>query len=664
MKLDELKGIGPKTIKKLQEASINTVEDLLLCFPKRYDVHHLNQLDHVLLNEEIQVEVKVISKPSIFFIRKNLTKMIVNVEKAHFRFRIVIFNRHFLSPVLFKGQSIVVYGRFKQNLSTFIAHDMVLSKNYQEGIIPVYQIKDIPERKLSKAIQDVLHSQYPIQEFIPSYILEDRQVLEINEAIRYIHQPKSSMELERAKYRLKYQELLKFAMRIELIKSQKMTSLRLKKNYDIDKVRELIRHIGFELTNAQKKATNEIFSDLKSPYQMNRLLQGDVGSGKTIVALLAAYATVTASEQVALMAPTLVLAHQHFQVFNQYLALLGVRIVLITSELSVSQRNQIAHQVKKHHYDIIIGTHSLIQDSQAFNKLGMIIIDEQHRFGVEQRKRLREKGVYPDVLMMSATPIPRSLAISIYESSDISQITEKPAGRKEINTKIVSFDNIALVYERISKEICLNHQVFIVCPLIEENDDHRYFSVYEAEKLFRNQFPSISIDVLHGKMKEEEKIQILDRFENNHTKILISTTVIEVGVHIDSATLMIVLDANRFGLAQLHQLRGRIGRNDFESYCYLVLDEIDDEKERLEILEKSNDGFEISYVDLKQRGPGEVFGKNQTGIPQFNFANIVDDELILKKALEDSTIMIKANDLLAKQYKTMVLDEIESYHLD
>ena len=397
---------------------------------------------------------------------------------------------------------------------------------------------------------------------------------------------------------------------------------------------------------------------------MNRLLQGDVGSGKTIVAVLAALAAVTAGQQVAVMAPTLVLAHQHYSVFKQYLSDYQINIVLLTSEISLKEKGNILEGIRKNDVNIVIGTHALIQEQIEFMQLGLAIIDEQHRFGVEQRKKLRIKGYYPDILLMSATPIPRSLAISVFESSDISQITEKPLGRKPIITEIVEYSKMDKIYKLIEKELILKNQVYVICPLIEESDHSNYYSVSEIYKIFANKFKQYQTEALHGKMNDSEKVSILNRFKLGQTQILVSTTVIEVGVHIDQATTMVIMNANAFGLAQLHQLRGRIGRSDLQSYCCLVVDEGIEDLDRLKILEQTDDGFMISEYDLKLRGPGEVFGKNQAGIPNFNFANIVEDEELLKIALEDAKEILIKTDNASKSLKDKVIQTIESYHLD
>lgn len=664
MNLTEIKGLGKVTQSKLSEASIYTVEDLLLCFPKSYKDQFIQPSIEAKLNEATVLKVKVLEKPSVFFFKKNLTKLSVKVQQNNLIFRVDIFNRQFLANVIRVGEEIIVTGKFKKTFKVFTASELVLAKNYEEGIIPQYHLNDIKDGRMRKIISEVLKNHPPLDEVLPDRLLDERDMKGINQVIKYIHQPKNYGELSQAIFRLKYEELIRFALRIELIKQKQLLKKYSRKTYDIDLVKRLINQIEFELTNEQKQATNDIFRDLKSSHQMNRLLQGDVGSGKTIVSVLAAYASVTAGYQVSVMAPTLVLSHQHEQVFNKYLKSLGVRVGLLTSELSLKKKREIVQQISQHEIDIVIGTHALIQEDIAFDNLGFVIIDEQHRFGVEQRKKLREKGYYPDLLLMSATPIPRSLAISIFESSDVSQITEKPKGRKKIVTKIFSDRKLNKVFERVMKETENNHQIYVICPLIEESDVSGYYSVEETLDIFKLQFPQYNVESLHGKMTDEDKRDKLDRFRDGKINILISTTVIEVGIHVDNATTMIIMNGNAFGLAQLHQLRGRIGRSELQSYCYLIVNEGSEDTERLSILENEDDGFIISAYDLKLRGPGEVFGKNQAGVPHFNFANLIEDDDLLQNALSDAREMIDWHDSLSVKLKNDVIKTIESYHLD
>jgi len=398
---------------------------------------------------------------------------------------------------------------------------------------------------------------------------------------------------------------------------------------------------------------------------MNRLLQGDVGSGKTIVSVIASLACVTAGQQAAIMAPTLVLAKQHLITFKNYLNDYGVKIELLTSDLSTVEKRRIKEALRYNEIDIVIGTHALIQKDTDFFNLGFIVIDEQHRFGVKQRKILREKGVTPDILLMSATPIPRTLAISIYKDIDISFIKEKPSGRLEIKTDISSYEDLDTLLTKVQVELDKGFQAYVICPMISESDTSEKLSVEAIYKLLSQKLGhKYKVDFLHGKMNDQDKDFILKRFYNNDSKILVSTTVVEVGVNVLNATVMLVMNADTFGLAQIHQLRGRIGRNQYQSYCYLVVDDLLEASDRLKILKDTTDGFLISEYDLSLRGPGEVFGQTQSGIPNFKMANLIKDSQILEEALEDAELIINSKDTESSILRNKAIKAIESYNLD
>ncbi|MBN2541222.1 MAG: ATP-dependent DNA helicase RecG [Bacilli bacterium] len=663
--LKQIKGIGPKTVEKLKNAGIQTTEDLLLRFPLRYETHAFNTFEEIALETELTLSVKVTKAPKIFLIRKNLDKLSVEVEINQMFFHVHIFNRRFLSNALKSGTEIVITGRFIKNLSNFTASNIVLLKNFRPGIQPIYGIEDINDKTLNKAIRSLLEHDPDLTETIPSDLLQKHQIPHINDLIVKIHLPEQEEDILQSRKRIIYEELLDFALRIESLKKLNQNILTKKKQYDINLVRGFIATLPFELTEDQKQATNEIFMDLKNDHQMNRLLQGDVGSGKTIVSVIASLAVVTAGFQVAIMAPTLVLAKQHYEAFKQYLEPYEIRIGLLVSELSNSERGNIIDDIRTNRIKIIIGTHSLIQEDVDFHNLGFLVIDEQHRFGVAQRKELRRKGATPDILLMSATPIPRTLAISIYKDIDVSFIKEKPSGRKEIKTKIIEYERLNDVLKSVKNQLIQGHQAYIICPKIEESDVSNKVSVEEMADIIQNTLgKEFEYGVLHGKMTDYEKNQILTQFYSNQTKILISTTVVEVGVNVKNATCMVILNADTFGLAQLHQLRGRIGRDMHQSFCYLIVDDLSLAKERLSILEQTTDGFLISEYDLSLRGPGEVFGRVQSGIPTFKMANLIKDEEILQAALVDAAVIVSRNDERSVRLTKKAIKAIESYHLD
>lgn len=661
----QLEGIGKVTEKKLNSIEIFDINDLLHTYPKKYELHKLENAVDFRLGSQMSLAVTVTKTAKVFYIRRNLTKLSLTVEMDRRIFNVHIFNREFLSKQLFEGQRIVITGKFLSNFNNFTANAIVIEKNYKPGIIPLYNIKNINDFTIRKAIRSALESSQELVEEIPTEILGKRNIPEINQTIRKIHSPTNESDISISRKRIKYEELLGFALKVESLKKLNKTIITPKKKYDINVVKEFIEKLPFTLTRDQKEATNDIFRDLKTPKQMNRLLQGDVGSGKTIVSILASLAVYTSGYQVAYMAPTLVLANQHYETFKNYFADYPIKITLLTSELKSSERNEALESIRSGDTDIVIGTHSLIQEDIGYFKLGFIVIDEQHRFGVEQRKLLRKKGMVPDILLMSATPIPRTLAISLLADIDVSSIMTKPEGRKVVITKILAFEEIDKLTEVIKREVSNSHQIYFICPLIEESEISRNVSLKELLPILKKKLSkNITMDVLHGKMKDQEKQAVLNRFYMNQTNVLLSTTVVEVGVNVKNATVMVIINANAFGLAQLHQLRGRIGRNIYQSYCYLVVDEIMTHSDRLDILTKTDDGFEISEYDLLQRGPGEMFGFSQSGIPDFVMANIISDKELLEAAFEDASEIIDSKDRKAKILTNKAIKLIESYNLD
>jgi ATP-dependent DNA helicase RecG len=663
--LENIKGVGPKTASKLNDQGIKTVKDLLFYFPMKYVTHELNNYDEIEIDKELSLIVKVSKKPKIYFIRKNLDKLSVQVEINHLFFYVHIFNRRYLSKALQIGEEIVITGKFLNNLSNFTASNIVLKRNFKSGIKPIYNFNDVSESMAQKIYKEVLSYDYQLQETLPKHILEKRNIPNINNLINRIHSPKSELDIIDSRRRIIYEELLEFALRIESLKKLNKSVITIKKNYDIDKVKRFINTLPFELTEDQKLATNDIFRDFKKNNQMNRLLQGDVGSGKTIVSVIASLACVTSGHQVAIMGPTLVLAKQHLLTFKNYLNDYGVRIELLTSDINTAEKNRIKTDIKNNNIDIIIGTHALIQKDIDFHNLGFVVIDEQHRFGVKQRKILREKGVTPDILLMSATPIPRTLAISIYKDIDISFIKEKPKGRKEITTDIVAYEDLNILLSKVSKELDKGYQAYVICPMINESETSVKLSVEEVYQTLNKKLGSkYTIEYLHGKMTDTEKDKILNKFYSNHTQVLVSTTVVEVGVNVKNATVMLIMNADTFGLAQIHQLRGRIGRSIYQSYCYLLVDDLLEASERLKILKETSDGFLISEYDLSLRGPGEVFGNTQSGIPNFKMANLINDSQILAEALEDAEQIINSRSTESNILKNKAIKAIESYNLD
>lgn len=663
--LKDIKGVGPVTLEKLNHQGIKTIKDLLFFFPSKYTNNDFNELSEIEINKSLILVARIIQKPKIYFIRKNLDKLTVQVQADEMIFNVSVFNRRYISKHLQLGEEIVVTGKFIKNRKHFTASNITLLKNYKQGIIPQYRFKDIKPGTIRKIYKEVLKQEIDLYETIPEHLLQKHQLLDINDLIYYIHEPRNEMDVVHSKKRIIYEELLGFALKITLLKDLNDSIITKPKKYDIQKVREFIKTLPFELTEDQKESTNQIFRDFKKEKQMNRLLQGDVGSGKTIISIIASYAVVTANQTVAIMAPTLVLAKQHYETFKKYLSSFKVNIELLTSDKPAKDKRLIKDKLEQHEIDIIIGTHALLNDDLDFRNLGFIVIDEQHRFGVNQRRKLRLKGVRPDILLMSATPIPRTLTISIYKDIDVSFIKQKPSGRQSVKTEIANFEAFDDLLSKIKKELDLGRQAYVICPKILDSEESTKLSVEEMYKLLSAKLEDqYTVDALHGKMTDQEKTNVLDKFYTNQTHILVSTTVVEVGVNVTNATVMIIMNAENFGLSQLHQLRGRIGRNSYQSYCYLVVDNDLYANERLNILKETEDGFKISEYDLKLRGPGEVFGSMQSGIPVFKMANLIDDEVILNQAFDDALTILASKDMISNVLKEKTIKTIESYNLD
>ncbi|MGE0003097.1 MAG: ATP-dependent DNA helicase RecG [Candidatus Izemoplasmatales bacterium] len=662
--LKEIKGIGPSSLEKLSARGIFSSTDLIHTFPIRYDIHHISKYENVRMSEEITLLGTLLSKPSLAYIRRRLTKMTCLFDIEGHPITVTIFNREFLMKAMIVGEDWVLTGKF-QSQDKMVVSDLNKRIHFQEGMIPRYGIDGISDKSISKWIASVLTPHMVIPETIPLNLASKHHLPPAKDFFRGVHQPTSQEELDGVIDRIKYEELLSFFTRLAWVKSQKESIRVRKKEYDIHLVKDLIASLPFELTQDQKEVTNEIFRDLKKERQMNRLLQGDTGSGKTICAMIAAYAVVTAHEQVAFMAPTEVLAFQQYQSFQKVFEGRQIRVRYLSSSVSSKERFEILRDLQKGHIDILVGTHSLIQEDVSFHQLGFVIIDEQHRFGVEQRGMLRKKGYAPDVLFMSATPIPRTLAITMFSDMDLSSIRTMPEGRKKIQTEIRSFESMDDVWERFKQEIRQGHQGYVITPLIEESQSSSSISTKEALELVTSKLPpTVRVGELHGKMKNNQKTSVLEDFQRAKIDVLVSTTVVEVGVNVPNATVMIIFNASRFGLSQLHQIRGRVGRSHAPSVCYLMTDGMLDEESRLHILTTSADGFDIAEADLSDRGPGQIFGNEQTGIPKFRMADFAKDTEWIQFAMEDSALLLTSQEVSAKDYIQSRKKLMDTVHLD
>ena len=637
-KLSKVKGIGPKTEPLLNKIGINTIDDLVTHYPFRYDVLRRSDLKNVKDPEEkIVIDGKVDSVPLVIRFRGGTNKLNFRLATNDGMVGVSIFGRAFLKSNLTIGENIIVIGKFDSSKNIINASDIKFGiLGNTEKIESVYHTTSgLSQKILSNAINNAI-STYgkELSDSIPDYLIEKYNFLNKKTALNIVHNPPNYEKLKEASIRIKYEELFEFMFKINYLRAQNnKNNVGVVRKTD-KKLDNFIETLPFELTNDQKKALEEIIHDLNSPHRMNRLLQGDVGSGKTIVAILAMYYNYLCGYQSALMAPTEILAVQHYNNIRELLKDTDINVALLTGSVLKKEKDEIYKELSEGTINIIIGTHALIQEDVTYNNLGLVVTDEQHRFGVNQRSNLKNKGIKPDVLYMSATPIPRTYALTIYGDMDLSIIKEMPKGRLPVRTKVYTTKEMREVYKHMKDELEQNRQVYVIAPLIEENEDSDLTNVYtirdKMNLIFGNKY---KIDIVHGKMKGKEKDLIMGEFKANTVNILISTTVIEVGVDVPNATMMVIFDANRFGLSTLHQLRGRVGRSNIQSKCILISDQ---DTKRLEIMEKTNDGFEISEEDFKLRGSGDLFGTRQSGDMTFKMANLKSDYKILIQAKVDS----------------------------
>ena len=658
-----VKGIGPKKAKKLNKLGIFTLKDLIYYFPRQFEDR--NNLKKIF---ELQNEDKATLKVIIVGITTSSPRKGMNITKVDVRddtgyAKLVFFNQDYIKNTLKPGDTILVFGKVKKEfksieLSSCEVEFLTNSPKNTCKIMPIYPLTyGVTNKDVMGMIKTALSdSNLEIKEYLPKRIIEKYKLCSIDYAIKNMHIPTSKEALKIALYRIVFEEFLILQLGLFTFKNgiEDIEGIKFKKNKILDNI---LSSLPFKLTGAQDRALNEIIEDMNSNNVMNRLVQGDVGSGKTVVALLALSYCVLNGYQGALMAPTEILAEQHYISLTDTLKDFGMNVELLVGSLTKKQKEKVLDKVKNNEVDILIGTHALIEDKVEFNKLGLVITDEQHRFGVRQRNKLSSKGDNPDILVMTATPIPRTLALILYGDLDISIIDELPPGRQPIETIAIDKKKRDNVYNSfVRTEVEKGRQVYIVCPLVEESEAIEAKSALNlVEELKTEYFSDLRVGLLHGKMKGSEKDSIMKSFKNKELDILVSTTVIEVGVNVPNATLMIIENAERFGLAQLHQLRGRVGRGSHKSYCILIYASKSDVcKQRMSIMEETNDGFKISEKDLEIRGPGEFFGTRQHGLPELKVANIFKHMKILKLAQQEARYII-GNDFKLQNYENKYL---------
>lgn len=639
MELEKLDKIGPKTAKTLNNLGIYSSEDLIRNYPYRFLIFAKRDINNPKYNDEFVSDGIVESMPTLNFFRGKMNRLTFRCNVQNKIVKVVIFNRAFLKPNIIIGKEVTIIGKYDPKKETIVATNIRLGNLNKVEIEPVYHLcKGITSKQMNAFIKKAL-SVVKENNNIPKELISKYNLMSEDEAIRIIHNPKDEKSLKTALKTLKYEEIFTYMKNIKLLKKKNEIHKDVyKKEISLNMVRDFINSLPFKLTIDQEKIVFKMLDEICGDTLMNRLLQGDVGSGKTIVAFIISYALYTGGYQTSFMAPTEVLARQHYKNACDLFKDTNFKVGLLTGKMTLKEKRKVYEKIEKNEIDMLIGTHALISDKVVWNNLGLVITDEQHRFGVNQRQTLKNKGLNVEVLMMSATPIPRTYALTIYGDTDTSSIKTKPSGRIPVITKVKKEDEIKDVLEGIYKALKNQNQVYVIAPMIEENDDSNYANVYDLKHKFNLAFKNYNVEVLHGKMTNEEKEKVMDEYAKGNIDILISTTVIEVGVDVKNATVMVIFDADRFGLSTLHQLRGRVGRNSLQSYCYLISDK---DTKRLKIMEEENDGYKISEADFKLRGQGDLFGSRQSGALSFKLSDVRKDYDLLVKVRDDVNELVK-----------------------
>ena len=635
--LEQIEGIGPKTKELLAKLQIFTINDLIEHYPFRYEVLKRTNLQEIKDGGKIIIDGVIEGQPTMIYLSPKLKKIIFRINTGDNILNVTIYNRVYLMENIKVGRYITVIGRYDKIKNAVIATDVRMERLPSIPKIEsvYYTTSGLSKKSISRFITSLIMNGYKPIDILPEYLIEKYNLLSKYEATSEIHNPSEVTLLKKARQRLKYEELFMYLLKIHYLKEKiNNDKMAISREIDKEKIEKFIKGLPYELTIDQKSSLDEILGDMAENKRMNRLLQGDVGSGKTIVALLSAYANYLSKYQTALMVPTEILATQHYNESVKLFEKTKMNIALLTSSTKKKDKEKIYEDLASGKIDLIIGTQSLIQEGLKFKNLGLVITDEQHRFGVNQRNEFKNKGVSPDVLSMSATPIPRTYALTIYGDMEVSNIKNKPIGRKDVITYFKKEKEITEVLELMKKELDLKHQIYVIAPMIEndnENDDME--NVMDLEEKMNKAFGKLwKVATIHGKLDSKEKAKIMKDYEDGKIDILISTTVIEVGVNVPNASMIVIFDANMFGLSTIHQLRGRVGRSDIQSYCILIAKE---SEERLRMLEKCHDGFEISEYDFKNRGEGDLFGVRQSGETGLILANIKKDFQMLLKARDD-----------------------------
>jgi ATP-dependent DNA helicase RecG len=662
-----VKTVGPAKQELLNKLKIYTLKDLITYFPRGYqDRSKPINLCECIDGEEVLIEAMVTAPMSIFRTSRNTVYRLALRDETG-TITAVWYNQKYLKNIFKIGSTYRFFGKVSVKLGRMEIQSPVFdnleNKKNTGKIVPIYPSTfGLSQNVLRKIMENAIDEVYgKLDETLPKYMLEKYNLLRLNDAIKKIHFPDELEDFSKARNRLVFEELLAMQLALLTLKNSYKNEI---KGIEFDKnvhMSELINELPFKLTKAQLRVLEEIDSDMESQKCMNRLLQGDVGSGKTVIAMISAFKAVKSGYQVAIMAPTAILATQHLESFDTILKKFGIKCELLVSGISKKKKEEILERLSSGKIDIIIGTHALLEENVRFNNLGLVVTDEQHRFGVKQRTKIVEKGRNPDVLVMSATPIPRTLALILYGDLDISIIDELPPNRKKIDTFAVRKNMEDRIINFIKKQIEEGRQAYIVCPLVEENEEMDLKSVEMLFKKYKTEiFPNYNVECLYGKMKQKDKDSIMLDFKDGKIDILISTTVIEVGVNVPNASIMVVEDAQRFGLAQLHQLRGRVGRGEYQSYCILKYDgNSENIRKRMQVMCDTNDGFVISEKDLELRGSGDFFGTEQHGIPEFKIANLFEDIAVLKEVQALAISILQKDEMLQTEENQLLKKLVE-----
>lgn len=634
-KLENIEGIGPKTKELLEKLQIYTIEDLINHYPFRYEIIRRSNIAELKDGDKITIDGTVEGQPTLIYLSPKLKKIIFRINTGNYVLNITAYNQAYLIDILKTSKEVTVIGKYDKLKNAIIASEI------RQELLPAtpkiesiyYTTTGLPRKNISKYITTILKNGYKPIERLPKYLVDKYNLMPKYESLSEIHTPSDVISLRKARQRLKYEELFMYLLKINYLKDKNNKDINaIERQIDQTKIEKFIKKFPYELTEDQKTSVIEILNDLSNKKRMNRLLQGDVGSGKTIIALIATYANFLSGYQTAIMVPTEILANQHY---NESLNLYKeekINIALLTSNTTNKEKKEIYQKLANGEINLIIGTQSLIQDNVIFKNLGLIITDEQHRFGVNQRNIFKNKGISPDILSMSATPIPRTYALTIYGDMEVSSIKTKPIGRKEVLTYFKKEKEIISVLEMMKQELDKKHQIYVIAPMID-GEKNNMENVQDLEEKMNKAFGKIAkIASIHGKLEPKEKNKLMKEYEEGKLDILISTTVIEVGVNVPNASMIVIFDANLFGLSTIHQLRGRVGRSSIQSYCILIAKEY---CERLKFLEKCNDGFKISEYDFLNRGEGDLFGIRQSGDTGLILANVKKDYQMLLKARED-----------------------------